>query len=52
MFTGVAKLKGYSVKLNIDEKAIPHAQPQRRVPFHIRKKVKAAVKELEQEGTI
>ena len=52
VFTGIGKLKGYSVKLNIDENAIPHAQPQRRVPFHIRKKVKAAVKELEREGII
>ena len=52
VFTGIGKLKGYSVKLNIDENAIPQAQPQRRVPFHIRKKVKAAVKELEREGII
>ena len=52
VFTGLGKLKGYSVKLNIDENAIPQAQPQRRVPFHIRKKVQAAVKELEREGII
>lgn len=52
VFTGVGKLKGFSVKLNIDEKAIPQAQPQRRVPFHFRKKVNAAVKELEHEGII
>eukprot|EP00112_Aurelia_sp_Birch-Aquarium-sp1_P007389 Seg1804.3 transcript_id=Seg1804.3/GoldUCD/mRNA.D3Y31 product="hypothetical protein" protein_id=Seg1804.3/GoldUCD/D3Y31 len=43
VFTGVGKWKGCPVKLNIDEilKAIPHAQPQRRVPFHIRKKSKS-----------
>ena len=52
VFTGIGKLKGYSVKLNIDENAMPQAQPQRRIPFHIRKKVKAAVKELESEGII
>jgi len=51
-FTGIGELKGYSVKLNIDENAMPQAQPQRRIPFHIRKKVKAAVKELESEGII
>eukprot|EP00794_Sanderia_malayensis_P005111 gene5111-biopygen4169 len=39
VFTGVGKLKNYAVKLNIDETEIPQAQPQRRVPFHIRKKV-------------
>ena len=31
---------------------MPQAQPQRYIPFHIRKKVKAAVKELESEGII
>eukprot|EP00795_Rhopilema_esculentum_P010249 gene10249-18940_t len=46
------KLKGYSVKLKIDEKAIPRAQPQRRIPFHLRKKVKEAITQLEKEGII
>ena len=52
VFTGVGKLKNYAVKLNIDESKIPQAQPQRRVPFHNRKKVKAAVKELQREDII
>ena len=52
VFTGISKLKGYSVKLNVDENAMPQAQSQRRIPFHIRKKVKASVKELESEGII
>ncbi len=52
VFTGVGKLKNYAVKLNIDEKEIPQAQPQRKVPYHIRKKVRAAVKELQREDII
>ena len=56
VFEGTGKLKGYSVgysvKLNIDEKAIPCAQPQRRIPFHLRKKVKEAITQLEKEGII
>ena len=43
VFIGLGKLKNHAVKLNIDKEAIPHAQPQRRIPFHIRKKVKHAV---------
>jgi len=45
-------LKGYTVKLNIDENAIPQAQPQRRVPFHVRSKVKTAIKELVRDEII
>ena len=52
VFKGLGKLKGYTVKLNIDENAIPHAQPQRRVPFHVRNKVATAIKELVREGII
>ena len=52
MFTGLGKLKNHAVKLNIDKEAIPQAQPQRRIPFHIRKKVKHAVKELQKEDII
>ncbi len=51
-FEGIGKLNNYEVQLNIDETAIPQAQPQRRVPFHIRQKVKAAAKELERENII
>ena len=52
VFTGLGKLKNHAVKLNIDEEAIPQAQPQRRIPLHIRKKVKHAVKELQKEDII
>ena len=38
------------VKLNIDKEVTPTAQPQRRIPFHIREKVREAPKELESEG--
>jgi len=52
VFKGLSKLKGYTVKLNIDENAIPQAQPQRRVPFHVRSKVKTSIKELVQDEII
>ena len=46
VFTGLGKLKGHMVKLNIDKEITPTAQPQRRIPFHIREKVGEALKEL------
>ncbi len=49
-FEGIGKPNNYEVQLNISETAIPQAQPQRRVPFHIRQKVKDAAKELEREN--
>eukprot|EP00795_Rhopilema_esculentum_P000091 gene91-9704_t len=49
---GLGKLKNHQVKLNIDSSVPPVAQPQRRIPFHIRKKVKVAIKELESQGII
>ena len=52
VFTGLGKLKGHMVKLNIDKEITPTAQPQRRIPFHIREKVGEALKELESEGII
>ena len=52
VFTGLGKLIGHMVKLNIDKEITPTAQPQRRIPFHIREKVGEALKELESEGII
>ena len=52
VFQGLGKLKNHQVKLNIDSSVPPVAQPQRRIPFHIRKKVKVAIKELESQGII
>ena len=51
-FTGVGKLKDHAVKLNIDDKVIPIARPQRRIPFHVRDKVEDAIEKLEKEGII
>ena len=52
VFNGLGKLKDHKVKLNIDKEITPTAQPQRRIPFHIREKVHEALKELESEGII
>ena len=52
VFTGLGKLKGHMVKLNIDKEITPTAQLQRRIPFHIREKVGEALKELESEEII
>ena len=52
MFRGLGKLKGHQIKLNIDPNVPPDSQPQRRIPFHMRKKVKLAIKELEKSQGI
>ena len=39
LFTGVGLLKGYELKLHIDESVKPVAQPVRRIPFGLREKV-------------
>ena len=52
VFNSVGKLKDHTVKLNIDDKVIPIAQPRRRIPFHVRDKVKDAIEKLEKEGII
>ena len=49
VFKGLGKLKDDAVKLNIDENVIPVAEPQRRIPFHIREKVKRAIENLEKD---
>ena len=52
VFEGLGKLKGETVKLDIDKGQVPKAQQQRRIPYHIREKVKDAVKQLEKEDVI
>ena len=52
VFNGLGKLKGQKVILNIDENVQPTAEPQRRVPYHIREKVKHAIKVLEKDDII
>ena len=47
VFEGLGKLKTDKVKLNIDQRQTPKAQPQRRIPYHIREKVHDALVELE-----
>ncbi|CAB4044653.1 Hypothetical predicted protein, partial [Paramuricea clavata] len=49
---GLGKLKGQTVHLNIDPNANPKAQPQRRIPYHIRNKVKDAIITLEKDDII
>ncbi len=49
VFQGLGKLKSEKVKLNIDKHQTPKAQPQRRIPYHIREKVKDALKDVEKQ---
>ena len=52
VFTGLGKLKGAKVTLSIDETKTPKAQPQRRIPYHVRQQVKIALTQLEKEDII
>jgi len=52
VFQGIGKLKDCEVKLHIDKSVPPVAQSARRIPFHLRKKVSAELKKLEQEEII
>ena len=52
VFQGLGKLKTDKVKLNIDTHQAPKAQPQRRIPYHIRQKVENAIEELEKQDII
>ena len=52
IFEGIEELKDFAVKLHIDQSVPPVAQPARRIPFHMRKKVSAALEQLEQQGII
>ena len=46
-FSGFGKLHDPQVYLHIDPSVAPVAQPHRRIPFHLRKKVKEELNELE-----
>ena len=46
LFSGVGRLKGYELKLHIDESVKPVAQHVRRIPFGLREKVDAKLDEL------
>lgn len=52
LFQGIGKLKDFQVKLHINPDIQPTCQPHRRVPFHIRKKVEAELKTLEDSDII
>ena len=52
VFSGLGKLKGEKIKLDIDETKTPRAQPSRRVPYHIREKVTNTITELETQDII
>ena len=46
LFTGVGLLKGYELKLHIDESMKPVAQPVRKIPFGLREKVDKKLDQL------
>ncbi|KAK7112338.1 hypothetical protein V1264_011807 [Littorina saxatilis] len=47
LFTGMGKMKDVKVKLYVDESVQPTAQPHRRIPYHLRKKVEQELERLE-----
>ena len=51
IFSVLGKLKGKKIKSDIETKT-PRAQPQRRVPYHIREEVTSAITELESQDII
>ena len=52
LFHGLGKLKGYQIKLHIDESVPPVAQPHRRVPFHVRQQLEEQLKRDEELGVV
>ena len=52
IFNGIGQLKDFKVKLHIDHTVTPVAQPARKILFHMRQKVAAALEKLESEGII
>lgn len=47
LFKGIGKIKGKQVHLHIDQSVLPKQQPQRRIPFHVRKDVENELQKLE-----
>ena len=47
VFNGVGKLKDYQLKVHLNPDITPVAQPQCRLPFHVRKDVEKKLKELQ-----
>lgn len=50
--TGIGKLKGYMLKLHVDESIKPSKQFHCRIPFHLRKAVEAELESLLKLGII
>ena len=46
VFDGVGKLKDFEIKVHVKPDITPVAQPPRRIPFHLRKKVDEKLQEL------
>ncbi len=51
-FEGLGKLKGFQVRLHVEDSVQPVAQPPRRVPFHVRKKIEEQLLNDEKLGVI
>ncbi len=52
LFRGIGKLKDYQVKLHVDNDIVPVAQPHRRVPYSLRKKIADKIQQLEDSDII
>ena len=52
LFNGIGKFKNLEVNLHIDETVRPLAQPHRRVPFHLQKKVEDELQLLLEQDII
>ena len=52
LFQGIGQLQNFEVKLHIDPAVSLVAQAARRIPFHMRRKVSAAFKQLEDDDII
>ena len=46
-FQGVGKIKGYQLKLHVEDDATPVVQPLRRPPFSLRDKIEKKLDQLE-----
>ena len=51
-FDGLGKLKDFQLKLHVDTSVKPVAQPVRRLPFSLRKKVAEKLKQLEEMDVV
>ena len=52
LFSGIGKAKNEQIKLHIDNSVQPKIQKHRRIPFHVRKDVDAAIDQLLNEDII